>query len=298
MREMTDPLSLLLAKKQAVPKASAANAAVPSRAPASGSKSPPAGQRPDLFDVESTLGSNFMPKDPTNNSVVGSTAESACQRIDRALHPSSNVDFPTITDICERVAAEPSEAVEAVGSLLGAFGNSECHYRRRLKALTIMNELVYDHKCAEELRKMPMSLNALRELQMVRGTGLGDASDEHIRMFAHELEKKCFSDTDKVEEPELPQRKRDKLTELLGELGSSIQAIAVPSGADLPDASARKRDLAKDLFGEVGSSIQANISALGSSILPATPAAPQQHKLEPIHTRQAPVGLTSTDEWE
>merc|ERR1719378_363996 len=100
-----------------------------------------------------------------------------------------------ITDICERVAAEPREATEAVQLLLGAFGDRGAHPRRRLKALTIMNELVYDERACAELRAAPGAREALQELQQTRDTGLGDATDEHMRMFATELERVCFLPT-------------------------------------------------------------------------------------------------------
>ncbi|CAK9026578.1 unnamed protein product [Durusdinium trenchii] len=55
-----------------------------------------------------------------------------------------------------------------------------------------MNELLYNPRAVEEMRQVHAVRDTLWKLQATSNTGLGDASDEQIRMFATEVEKKCF----------------------------------------------------------------------------------------------------------
>ncbi|CAE7242697.1 MTMR2 [Symbiodinium sp. CCMP2592] len=103
-----------------------------------------------------------------------------------------------VTEICDRVAKEPREAAlaiavpEAVRLLAGAFAEKGGLPRRKLKALTIMNELLYDKRAEAELRQVHGVRDALWTLQTTSNSGLGPEADEQIRMFATEVEKKCF----------------------------------------------------------------------------------------------------------
>lgn len=171
---MADPLTGLLQKK----KQTEAQAASSTAKPAKGLFD---------FDVESTLSrkpaftSGGEPAEPT----IG-------ERIFQALAAGSNVDFPTVTEICDRVAKEPREVPEAVRLLAGAFAEKGGLPRRKLKALTIMNELLYDKRAEAELRQVHGVHDALWTLQTTSNSGLGPEADEQIRMFATEVEKKCF----------------------------------------------------------------------------------------------------------
>ncbi|CAE7413868.1 MTMR2, partial [Symbiodinium microadriaticum] len=171
---MADPLTGLLQKK----KQTEAQAASSTAKPAKGLFD---------FDVESTLSrkpaftSGGEPAEPT----IG-------ERIFQALAAGSNVDFPTVTEICDRVAKEPREVPEAVRLLAGAFAEKGGLPRRKLKALTIMNELLYDKRAEAELRQVHGVRDALWTLQTTSNSGLGPEADEQIRMFATEVEKKCF----------------------------------------------------------------------------------------------------------
>lgn len=202
-----------------------------------------------LVDVESTLGNL-----PASKEIVGENADTAVQRIRRALAPSSNVDFPTITDICERVVEEPSEAKEAVQALLGGMGNQHA-YRRRLKALTIMNELVYDEKAAVELRNTPGSRETLRELQCARDTGLGPDTDENMRMFATELERKCFSDEVETLSSQQRHRKRDQVVVFLNQVKEIVN-----------NEDERKRDKVHQVTGLLSESLKSAIQKDGAQL--------------------------------
>lgn len=178
---MADPLTgLLQKKKQTATEAKEAKANEPKA-----SKAPAKGRLFD-FDVESTLSKKIAPPAGAEQTVG--------EHLFNALAAGSNVDFPKVTEICERVAKEPQEAAEAVRLLAGAFAENGPP-RRKLKALTIMNELLYNPRAVEEMRRVVGVRDTLWKLQATSNSGLGDASDEQIRMFATEVEKKCFGNS-------------------------------------------------------------------------------------------------------
>eukprot|EP00434_Breviolum_minutum_P013313 symbB.v1.2.011731.t1/scaffold699.1/size171451/8 len=182
---MADPLTgLLQKKKQTATEAKAAPV----------EKTPPKGLFD--FDVESTLSKKIAPPAGVEQTVGEHIFDAPFQQANgpsllRALAAGSHVDFPKVTEICDRVAKEPHEATEAVRLLAGAFAEKG-PARRKLKALTIMNELLYNPRAVEELRQVFGVRDSLWKLQATSNSGLGDASDEQIRMFATEVEKKCF----------------------------------------------------------------------------------------------------------
>lgn len=109
-----------------------------------------------------------------------------------ALLPGSNVNFPQITEICERIAAEPPEGLQAVQLLVAAMRDVNAPFRKKLKALTISNELLYDDKAVACFRTFAGFQQALMALRVVQNTGLTAYVDENIRMLATEVEKVCF----------------------------------------------------------------------------------------------------------
>jgi len=124
---------------------------------------------------------------------------SAAGLVQAALVPGINVGFPEITEICDRIAAEPDETAEAVDLLVRALRDTYSPLQKKLKALTISNELMYDGACAdifsafcstEGLREALVALRSEKE-----NIDLGAKAVEicrNIRMFATEIDKKCF----------------------------------------------------------------------------------------------------------
>lgn len=206
----------------------------------------------EIFDVASALG---------QRTDIG---ETATDRIRHALSATSNVNFPIVTDICERVLAEPSEAAGAVEFLVNTLCDQQAHFRRKLKAITIAHELMYDEHASEQFRRTRGAEAALRELKVVRNTGLGESSDEHIRMFATEMERTCFPPVDVVMEPQDVRREKARL--LMQEVNSSVSTnlnLAPPRG-DVQVG--KKRELAFDLWKDASSAVQANLVAVGSAV--------------------------------
>jgi hypothetical protein len=107
------------------------------------------------------------------------------------------VDFPLVTDISERLASRPAEAVAATKFLVKVFSEGAQDHSRQLKALTIAHELLYDRTVKNALIETSGVQEALQTLQKCRksSSSKGPAVDT-IRMFAAEIDRKCFIDLD------------------------------------------------------------------------------------------------------
>eukprot|EP00913_Durusdinium_trenchii_P029748 g27879.t1 len=110
---------------------------------------------------------------------------------DEALSPPSRVDFPRITEICQRVADRPDEAEQSAAMLWAALssteGNSEVP-RRQLKALTIAHELLYDDRVLAAFTEQ--DTEPLKGLESSSPGTLGRAAEEAMRMLAAEVRRR------------------------------------------------------------------------------------------------------------
>eukprot|EP00971_Amphidinium_carterae_P292498 5806705-Amphidinium_carterae.1 len=167
-----DPLSALLAQKK--------NTGVAPLAPA---------KQPNVkavelqtFDVDSTLGGRRSHAAEASSSQAHSKDGHAIRLIEAALAPSSNVDFPMVTDICESVAGNHKDMSLVVDRLLMVLADIKAPPRQKLKSLTILHELVYDEEAVNAVMQSTQEAQKLFcELQQVRDSGLGEAADEQIR---------------------------------------------------------------------------------------------------------------------
>jgi len=117
-----------------------------------------------------------------------------------ALSPQSRVDFPKITEICQRFADRPEEVETSAELLFSALSEEEAEAaggpsrrvevsRRKLKALTIAHELLYDDQVLSEFATRP--LEPLKSLERLSpGSGLGTPAEEAIRMLAAEIRRR------------------------------------------------------------------------------------------------------------
>jgi len=119
--------------------------------------------------------------------------EVAVALVARALQPTSHVDFPQITEICERVEAYPQEATGTVKLLVAALRDPRASPHAKLKALTILNEMMYNDHVVAVVCSIEGSREALMELRRMRNAGGGEVIEENIRMLATEIEKRCNS---------------------------------------------------------------------------------------------------------
>lgn len=121
---------------------------------------------------------------------------SAADLVRRALLPGSKVDFPQITEICDLVGGSfPQEGPEAIKVLVTAMRDKDVPFRKKLKALTITNEMLYDERAVLGFREMPGLQPALANLRAVKDSGLSEYVDENLRMLATEVDKVCFSES-------------------------------------------------------------------------------------------------------
>lgn len=111
-----------------------------------------------------------------------------------ALHPASTVNFPVITQICERAADHPSEAQGAMRLLVSSFTDPAADARRKLKALTIAHEMLFDAVALSLLQGefRNAAVPALHKLKATTDSGVGKAVDDNIRLLATEIERRCF----------------------------------------------------------------------------------------------------------
>jgi len=124
---------------------------------------------------------------PLGESALGATP--APELVRNALHSSTNLDFPLITEICDRLENAPGEVAETVRSLVFAFGDADP--RVQLRALTISNELMYSPDAVKAFCRVSALRDSLKILRSIRGTQLGEVSDENMRMLANEVERVC-----------------------------------------------------------------------------------------------------------
>lgn len=109
-----------------------------------------------------------------------------------ALAPESNVDFPKLTEICERAEKQPAELNQAVIDLVRTLRDQHYPMRKKLKALTIVNEMCYDERAVGMLSQAQRFQEDLQKLRNVYNSDLGTQGDENVRMLATEIEKNCF----------------------------------------------------------------------------------------------------------
>jgi len=113
--------------------------------------------------------------------------------VEVALGSIDNLDFPRVTEICERLEMEPGELDETVHILVATLGGKQdAHLRMKLRALTISNELMYSTHAVEAFRKVHGLQEALQGLRGVHDTELGEVTDQNVRMLATEIDRVCF----------------------------------------------------------------------------------------------------------
>jgi len=278
---MADPLSMLAASKpkpKQAPKAAAAPPATSNTASlfdvgaAFGGLSK---TNDSLFDVQSSLGGAGTAASPS--SAGGGRSFSVTDRINQALAPASNVDFPMVTEICEALTSDPSATSDAIRLLCNSFSEPRGPPRKKLKALTIMNELKHDPRAAQEVKKVPGARDALWELQSFSGSGLGNSVDEQIRMFATEIEKTCYGSAGDPFAMPAPRADTSAMPQSNAKSFASVgenrtesgypgdardRAQTTESGIDWGNNRMRKRDEAIDKFWNFGSKLKDNFDAV------------------------------------
>eukprot|EP00931_Biecheleriopsis_adriatica_P036299 TRINITY_DN20916_c0_g1_i2.p1 TRINITY_DN20916_c0_g1~~TRINITY_DN20916_c0_g1_i2.p1 ORF type:complete len:693 (-),score=184.47 TRINITY_DN20916_c0_g1_i2:67-1863(-) len=175
---------------------------------------------------------------------------SAAGLLQEALSPQSRVDFPCVTEICQRVADRPEEAEASADLLFSALASKEDSSpqqneraeapRRKLKALTIAHELLYDERVLQEFASRP--LDPLRSLEALpQGSGLGAPAEETIRMLASEVRRR-------VEEAQVQHSRRLRKAKTWSFVPlKRNNSAAASTGGDSPDGSSLQPQLTTSL---------------------------------------------------
>lgn len=111
----------------------------------------------------------------------------ALQLIENCLSEGVIVNFPIITDICERLVLHPREKRGVVCRLFSECSNENATLVRKLKALTLMNELSYDPQIVVEFANISSIILELKKLQNWSGPSFGSVGSQSIRLLATEL---------------------------------------------------------------------------------------------------------------
>jgi hypothetical protein len=88
--------------------------------------------------------------------------------------------------MCERLEGQPQEISSTVSVLIGVLG-APGNFHAKLKALTIINEMLYNTRIVEALGEEGSFVGIMKTLQNARETGLGAEMDANMRMLATEI---------------------------------------------------------------------------------------------------------------
>lgn len=100
-------------------------------------------------------------------------ATSARTLLSQALDPSCRINFPIVTEICERATSNKSD-LSAVVHLLGSvLKDTDATMQRKLKALTVTHELLYDSSARHLLIAEPGLTESLSAVQSSLSNSVG-----------------------------------------------------------------------------------------------------------------------------
>ena len=127
-------------------------------------------------------------------------AVSAASLLADALRPDRRLDFPLVTELCERATSDPSELAEVVDALSCILDES-AQLLQRLKALTVTNELMYDDAARQAFARKPGFLSALmRPISSVPNgtcpTIAYDLAAANVQLLTTEIARRISAETD------------------------------------------------------------------------------------------------------
>lgn len=125
-----------------------------------------------------------------------------------ALGPQARLDYPTLSNIYDAAAWDPSHAQLAMHVLVATLttgpsrhGDMRSPTQDYYKVLTILNEVMYEADVRDILQKTPGLRDALERLKRFSNGGMGKVVDENIRMLANEVSKGVFRCNPYTNEP-------------------------------------------------------------------------------------------------
>jgi len=123
---------------------------------------------------------------------------SAQRLLAQALAVDGRVDFPIVTEICERVSEDALQLAAVVRLLSSALqvGHTSDDLSRQVKALTIAHELLYDALARRAMFETPGLIAALRSLGMSTTADVEGPAAECVRLLTYEISERLISEFD------------------------------------------------------------------------------------------------------
>jgi len=114
--------------------------------------------------------------------------------LSQTLGQYHRVDFPTVTEICERLACNASDLAAVVQLLTSVLQEEQTDISRQLKALTVAHELLYDDAARQALVSTPGFMEALSRPYMgadiVKGRETHGLAAESSALLAEEIRRR------------------------------------------------------------------------------------------------------------
>merc|ERR1712070_86512 len=98
----------------------------------------------------------------------------------------ARVDFPLVTEICERTQSDALELATLTCLLASVLGDSGDDLSRQLKAVTVAHELLYDESARRSLAAAPGLVDSLRYLKVAASAIGGSPAAEGVYLLASE----------------------------------------------------------------------------------------------------------------
>ena len=111
-------------------------------------------------------------------------AVSATTLLAQALQPHTRLDFPLVTEICERATSDAAELDQVVLTLEAALGSPTL--QTRLKVLTITNELLYDDVARQAFASKP-AFQILQPFALEEGNVAMELAAANAGLLASEI---------------------------------------------------------------------------------------------------------------
>jgi len=158
---------------------------------------------PELFPA---IGRPWEVPRPTRRSAdacstpTGMTPSSARCVLATALTSCGRVDFPTVTEICDRAQDDNRQMLGVVKLLTLALQGGD--RARQLKALTVAHELLYDARAREVLFTEPGLIEALEgilnkeQVSIVMDGPFQRPAEEAVQLLAFEILRRLYSEFD------------------------------------------------------------------------------------------------------
>jgi len=116
---------------------------------------------------------------------------SANELVVEALANGGRVDFPTITEICERAHGDVLQMVDLVHFLASSLQESnDLDSVKQLKLVTILHELLYDASALQTMIETPGLIMSLQKLRRCSLNSSDEPARELVLLFASEILKR------------------------------------------------------------------------------------------------------------